>query len=161
VLAGTNGSTTAVNVYEAVKLEFIALYFAPSSADGLGNSASELLLTWTGDRGPDTRFSDRGTISHPACIKERPPVDSLAGFWSTIFSDMDEPLLYISTPANTVIDIHVSMCIGDGAGKTCVIVDPTISGIVYTALDNAIVAGTVGVELCRPDSLTYANMTTP
>jgi hypothetical protein len=158
VLAGTSGSTTAVNVYEAVRLDRINMYFVGS---GLGGAADELVLSWTGDRAPDTRYSDRGSSAHPACIKCRPPQKSLAGFWSTVFADMDEPLCYITAPTGTVVDIQVAMVIGDAATKTCVILNPGLSGIVYCALDNAIVAGTVGAELMTPDSLTYANMTTP
>lgn len=161
VLAGTNASTTAVNVYEAVRLDRIHMYFSPSSSDGFGGVTSEISLTWGGDRGPDVRTTDRGTISHPACIKQKPPPFSLGGFWSTIFGDMDETLFLISAPINTIVDLHLSMCMGDGAGKTCVIVDPALSGIIYCALDNAIPAGTVGNEFLRPDALTFADMTTP
>lgn len=161
ILTAVSGSTNAVNVHESIRLDRVCIYSAPSSVDGLGNALAEIVLTWGGDRGPDLRITDRGTISHPACIKERPPLTSLAGFWSTIYSDMDEPLFMVTMPSNSVIDLHVSCCIGDGAGKTCVIVDPSLTGVVYPALDNAIPAGTVGGNLMRPDGLRYVTMTTP
>jgi len=159
VMTGVNGSTTAVCVYEAVRVERISMYYAPAA--NFGVLADELILSWTGDRSPDTRFSDRGTISHPACIKSRPPKFSLAGMWSNVVADLDEPLCYVTMPQFAIIDVQLTFCIGDAGTKTCVIVDPGLSGVIYSALDNAIVAGTVGGEALRPDSLTYANMTTP
>jgi len=159
VLTGVSGTTTAVNIYEAVRLERVSMYFVTSS--GFGTLAEELIISWTGDRSPDSRFSDRGTLSHPACIKTRPPRGSLASFWSNVTADMDEPLFYVTMPQYAIIDLTLTFCIGDAGTKTCVVVDPGLSGVIYSALDNAIVAGTVGGEVLRPDSLTYANMTTP
>jgi len=159
ILTGVNGTTTAVCIYEAVRLKRISMYYAPSAQFGL--AADEMILSWTGDRAPDTRFSDRGTVTHPACIKSRPPKFSLAGMWSNVSADLDEPLCYITMPSLSIIDIELTFVIGDAATKTCVIVDPGLSGVIYSALDNAIVAGSVGGEVMRPDSLTYANMTTP
>lgn len=162
VLAVVNGSTAATNVYESVRLDRVCMWNVPDAADGFGITTEELVLTWTGDRAPDLRLSDRGTLSHPACIKSRPPAGSLAGFWSTVNGDLDETLFtYSTTGTPTVIDIHLTLCIGDGATKTCVIAAAAVTGIAYAALDNAVPAGTVGSDLFRPDSLTWADMTTP
>jgi hypothetical protein len=162
VLSVVAGSTNAVCMYEAVKLNRVSMYWCPDPSDGFGAAANELVLTWNGDRSPDTRLADRGTVSHPACIKSRPPPHSLADKWSNLVADLDEPLFYFRMGNEIgIIDIELTLCIGDGATKTCVVVAPAFTGVGYAALDNAIVAGTVGTELFQPDSLTYVNMTTP
>jgi hypothetical protein len=37
----------------------------------------------------------------------------------------------------------------------------TFTGVMYASLNNAIAAGTVGADTLRPDSLSWADMTTP
>jgi hypothetical protein len=76
VLATNTATTLAINVYEAIRINRVSLYSVPSSTANFGVTADELILNWRGERSPDTRYSDRGTISHPACIKAKPPKDS-------------------------------------------------------------------------------------
>lgn len=162
VLSVVTGSTNAVCVYEAVRLNRVSMYWCPDPTEGFGSAANELVLTWTGDRAPDTRISDRGTLTHPAVIKSRPPRNSLADKWSNVGADLDEALFYFRMGTEIgIIDVDLTLCIGDGTTKTCVVVAPAFTGIGIAALDNAIVAGTVGTELFQADSLTYVNMTTP
>lgn len=162
VLATNTATTLAVNVYEAVKIDRVCMYFVPSSVDGLGTSSAELTLNWRGDRSPDTRFSDRGTSTHPSCIKARPPFMSLAGYWITNFSQIDQELFELTCPGGTVIDILLTMTIGDGATRSVTLTAAAANtGIGYAHLDNAITAGTVGPRGIAPDSLTLVSILTP
>jgi hypothetical protein len=138
------------------------MYFVPTSTGGFGTVAEELQLNWRGERSPDVRLSDRGTLSHPACIKSRPPKDSLAQFWVTNQSNIDTVLFSISCPATTVLDLQLALTIGDGTTRnvTLTAVGAT-TGIEYAHLDNAIAAGTVGGRVISPDSLTLATILTP
>jgi hypothetical protein len=138
------------------------MYFVPTSTGGFGTTADELQLNWRGERSPDIRLSDRGTISHPACIKSRPPKDSLAQFWITNQSNLDTVLFSFSAPALTILDIQLSMTIGDGATRSVTLTAVgSNTGIQYAHLDNAIAAGTVGPRLLIPDSLTLSSIVTP
>jgi hypothetical protein len=162
VLATNTATTTAVNVFEAVKVLNISMYYVPSSTANFGSSAEELILNWRGDRSPDTRLSDRGTLNHPSCIKSRPPRDSLAGFWITNLSNIDSVLFNVTVPAGTIIDVGLMMTIGDGVTRSVVLAAVgSTTGIEYMHLDNAIAAGTVGGRTLAPDSLTTQNIATP
>ncbi len=162
VVATNTATTTAVNVYEAVRLLSISMYYVPSSANNFGVAAEELILNWRGERSPDTRLSDRGTLSHPACIKSRPPVDSMAAFWVTNQSNIDNVLFNLSAPLGTIIDLSLCMTIGDGTTRSITLsAVGTTTGIEYMSLDNAIAAGTVGGLNIDPDSLTNQNVATP
>lgn len=162
VIATNTANTTGINVYEGIRLQRISMYYIPSSVDGLGNQSAELVLNWRGERSPDTRLSDRGSLSHPACIKSVPPKDSLADFWVTNQSNIDTVLFNLSAPANSIIDINLAMVIGDGATRTVTLSGVgSNSGIEYLPLDNAVAAGTVGGRVLAPDSLTTQTVTIP
>jgi hypothetical protein len=162
VLASNTATTLAINVYEAVKINLISLYHVPSSTANFGAVTEELILNWRGERSPDVRISDRGTLSHPACIKSRPPKESLSSFWITNQSNLDNVLFNLTMPQFAIIDIALSLTIGDGTTRSVTLsAVGTDTGIVYAALNNAIAAGTVGAESLRPDSLTWANLVTP
>ncbi len=162
VLAGNTATSTAVNVYEAVKINMVSMYHVPSSTANFGATTEELVLNWRGERSPDERISDRGTLSHPACIKSRPPRDSLAAFWITNQSNIDTVLFNLTMPQFAIIDLSLSLTIGDGATRSVTLNGvSTVTGIIYAALNNAIAAGTVGADSLVPDSLTFADMTTP
>jgi len=160
---GTNTATTlAVNIYEAVRINRVSMYYVPSSTGSFGSGTEELILNWRGERTPDTRYSDRGTLSHPACIKARPPKESLAQFWITNQSNIDTVLFNVTMPVNSIIDISLSFVIGDGTTRSVTLNGvATFTGVMYASLNNAIAAGTVGADTLRPDSLSWADMTTP
>lgn len=160
-LSGVNTSTAATNLYESVRIKWIELFYAPDPDNSIGNSTEHVVLSWKGNRSPDTRVVARGTLSMPARIKMRPPKESMAAFWANNTGNLDDLLCLVTVPTNGFIIISIECVIGDGATRTCVIVDPGLTGVGYAALDNAIVAGTVGQERIQPDGLTYFNMTTP
>jgi len=162
VVATNTATTTAINVYEAVRVLQVNLYFAPSSSTGFGITADELILNWRGERSPDTRLTDRGTVSHPSCIKSRPPPESLAAFWVTNQSNIDTVLFNLTCPAYTIIDLSLCMTLGDGVTRSITLsAVGTTTGIEYMSLDNAVAAGTVGGNLIDPDSLTNQTVATP
>lgn len=162
VLATSTATTLAINVYESVRIQHVSMYHVPSSTASFGAVTEELILNWRGERSPDTRISDRGTLSHPACIKSRPPRESLAAFWITNQSNLDTVLFNITSPQFSIIDVSLAFTIGDGTTRSVTLNGAgTVTGIAYAALDNAIAAGTVGADFLRPDSLTWADMTTP
>jgi len=138
------------------------MYHVPSSTTNFGAVSEELILTWRGERSPDTRISDRGTLSHPACIKSRPPKESLSAFWITNQSNLDTVLFSLTMPQFAIIDMSLIFTIGDSTTRSCTLqAVGTVTGIAYAALNNAISAGTVGADSLRPDSLTFADMNTP
>ncbi len=162
IIATSTATTTAINVYEAMRITRVSMYFVPSSTGGFGNQADELVLNWRGERSPDVRMSDRGTLSHPACVKSVPPPESLAAFWVTNQGNIDSVLFNISCPAATIIDVGLAMTIGDGNTRSVTLAAVgTTTGIEYLHLDNATSAGTVGGRVLAPDSLTTQNVTTP
>ncbi len=162
IVSTSTATTTAINVYEAVRILQISMYFAPSSVDNMGDTSGEIALNWRGERAPDTRITERGTLSHPACIKSRPPKESLASFWTTNQSNVDSVLCSLTVPAGTIIDMNLCLTIGDGTTRSVTLTAVgSTTGIEYMALDNAIAAGTVGGLFIRPDSLQYQALTTP
>ena len=155
VLAGVSGSTTAINLYEGVRIRRIKIY---AVSTGL---VSDIQLNWRGVRGDDVRISSVGAYSRPASIDSRPPRNTLCGFWINNITTANEQLFSIDAPSNTLIDLTIDYVVGDGATRSCTIVDPGLTGIGYAALDNANTSGTVGNEEIQPLGLTYFNMTTP
>lgn len=155
VLSGVSGSTTAVNLYEGIRVSRIKMFFVTT---GL---SSQIELNWRGVRGNDVRISGVGAYSRPASIDSRPPRNTLCGFWINNITTANEQLFSMTCPTGTLIDLTFNYVIGDGATRSCTIVDPGLTGIGYAALDNANTSGTVGNEDIQPVGLTYFNMTTP
>jgi hypothetical protein len=159
VLAGFNTSTVGVRLYEGVRIARIKMWQGGSTSELDG----EISITWTGDRAPDTRRVANGNDVFNAFLDESPPQDSLCGFWSSGSTAIDNLLCTLSanTAGTTLVDLTIEYVIGDGVTNNCTITDPAINGVGYGALDNAIVAGTIGGRLLTPEGLTNFVITTP
>jgi hypothetical protein len=110
-LAVTDSSTSTIRLLESVKLMGVKVsYF------GADDDASTLCFRWTGDRSPDVCYTGLSTLYQPFIRMYRPPVDSLAGFYTTENSEEAETLFAIDLGAGVAyIDFYVVVIYADGA----------------------------------------------
>ncbi len=130
--------------------------------DTSGDSFVNTFLTWKGERSPDIVISATGNAIEPAYISSKPPAKSLAGFWvSNNTDDIDQVLMNINPEPGTIVDLYITFTFGTGATRTCSITNPALTGVGYASLDNAVAAGTVGLNSFDIVGLQAFTVTTP
>jgi hypothetical protein len=147
VVTTVNASTNVTQVYGSVRLRRVSFYYVPSSGD-FGGVTNVLSFQWTGLlNSPDNLITDRGTATQPACIKVKPPPDSLASFWYDNNSPSVTSALFTYTaPIGTIIDIDFDFTIGNGTTTSYTISAPAIgTGVAIYQWDstNVVVDGNV------------------
>jgi hypothetical protein len=117
-----------------IRINKIDIYLPPVAA-----GTNTFSLTWASQLGcPRTmNLSTMGTASI-GYLNSRPPVDSLAAFWSITGSNESELLFNCDTPAAAVFDIHVTYMLQNFVTATVapVITSSTVAlttGVVYVA----------------------------
>lgn len=160
ILSGISGSTAATNLIESIKVDRLQLY---GVIDTSGDTFNSVAIIWKGERSPDKQIVATGNAIEPAYINSRPPPKSLAGFWVSNNTDDIDQVLFTIDPlqAGTIVDLTFSFTLGNGATRTCVIVNPALTGIGYASLDNATSAGTVGTNSLDIVGLQAFTITTP
>jgi len=134
-------TTTGAGIFQAVKVRQVEIWCPPASQ----GTASTCSILWPlGNQSQPREVSDT-TVSTavPAHVRSSPPAMSLAAFWS---NQSIGTLFTLTAPPGSIIDVWVSLVMGDGAGtagQAAVLVGAT-SGIVYfCALDSSTSAGSV------------------
>jgi len=115
MVAITNASTSAIPIYQAIKLRRISIYYVSTS--GFGTNANVLTLGWTGyQNAPDVLISDRGTLTQPACVKAVPPPNSSASFWFDVNStNVIDPILSFNAPNGSILDLEYEFILATAA----------------------------------------------
>ena len=166
ILAGTVPAAPPYymsTILSAVRLDRICIWSIPQAPELFSNIA----LEWQDTRGCATLLNDQGSPTRPAHISSRPPMNSTSGMWSGLSPTyLNEPLFYISVPAGTVIDMHVTYVLSDGSqtNSECLrrevaasLAGTTLVG--YPALDSYSIGGGVGAKQILPSILTYVPVT--
>jgi len=137
MLAVNSVNTNAVSIFDCIRVVRISLYWVPSgNFDVQGNS---LTFRWIDQNLPDELFTDRGTLTEPACLKVIPPRNSILSMWYRSNSPtLGTPLCQISAPAGSIMDIefeHIILENSSGNPTTYVLtVQPGAYGICYTSI---------------------------
>jgi hypothetical protein len=161
LLSGISGSTAATNLVESIKINKISIY---TTVDSTTDAFGGMSLNWKGERSPDKIINAQGTVSHPAVIHSRPPVNSLSAFWITnIDNNLDDPLFSIDSGGTffPIVDLSLNFTLGTGATRTCTITNPALTGVGYSHLDNANTSGAVGGNTLSIVGLQQFTVTTP
>jgi len=138
----TLGLTTAFSVLGAIKIVSVRMWaFAASGDTSLNNVSAD--LTWFSANGPDSRLEDIGNSVRPAYISSRPPVRSLAAFWTNASSTLSENLITLNTTATsgTIVDVHFQYTLVDGPARTLTIVAVGSDNLLFNNLDNSTNSG--------------------
>ncbi len=138
LLAVTSGSTSAIRLFEAVKIQKIVITCLPSSDTNSGTFS----FTWSGEREPDvvyTMFYAQGAPSRWSFI---PPEDSLAGFWITQDTNETSNSIFTLDPDNStvklVLDLHFQYVVADGASATVTLTGAaTFTGVAALVMPSA------------------------
>jgi hypothetical protein len=137
VLAAT--AILGYQIFQSVKVRMIEIWTPPAS-QGAAATCSVLFPVATNTQArevSDTTVS----VSQPAHVRCGPPANSLAGFWNgttgtTMFS--------LVAPPGSVIDVTISLVMGDNSVSTSVVlVGATIGRVYYCALDSGTAAGSI------------------
>ncbi len=137
---GVVGKTsTVVNaIHTAVRLHSIKVWMPALS------SANTFFIDWVGTViagiSPDSRMEasvpDGVTIT--GCMTAKPPKGSLAREWlnAGTLSSLAQALFSVSSPAGTIIDMHVEGCIANTVSpQSITVTSATVGTLYYLALD--------------------------
>ncbi len=149
-IAGALGgmATTIVGVSllpESFRIRKVELWAPPPSQ----GAASTISLEWLGSaNSPSLEVSDTTvSVSRPAHIVTKPPVQALSSFWQQPSGTV---AFTLNVPTGTIIDLTVDWIISDSAAAAGVIVvaAAVIGEVYYLALDHGV------SDLLVPVSLT-------
>jgi hypothetical protein len=131
LLAVVSGSTTAIQIFEAVRLKRVGITCLPSSDTNSGTFGFQ----WIGDREPHTTHTMIYSQGVPAKWNFYPPEGSFASFWITQdTAGIDTISVFTLDPDNStvkvVLDLEFEYVIADGGCQTVTISSAaTFSGI--------------------------------
>ncbi len=148
IVATTNGTTNAICIFGSIKLRRISLYYVPPE-NSFDLTTNTLSFAWAGaSNSPELVITDRGTATSPACIKVRPPPNSLASFWYDFNSaNVTNNLFTLTCPVGTIMDIDFDFTLQSGSAQSV-----TLTGAATgTRLAYVIMAGTASGNRFTPD----------
>ncbi len=130
---GTVLNTTVVGKNQSMRIISIELWSPPPSQ---GSSAT-CSIEWAGtNQSPTQEFSDTSiSVTKPAHVFSRPPLDSLCAFWQTAPSI--NTMMNLVCPAGTIIDLKLALIECDGESPVTFAVSTAVLGqSYYLALDH-------------------------
>jgi len=118
LVATTASSSTAICLFEAVRLREIVVTCLPNST----SNAGAIGVSWWGEREPNTTETLFYTMGSPCRWHFVPPEGSLATFWFTQdTTETTNTVLRLDPSDSTVeliLDIHFEYVIADGSSDT-------------------------------------------
>jgi len=153
VIMNSSSSTTNYRISNAIKLNSISIWSGlPASGSAI---TSTVAIEWLSSYGPSKIVMDTTiNVSKPAVIHSRPPVNSLAGFWSLRNSNESDVLFQVTLPTGSIIQTNVTYNLQDDTAIN--LVSTTNSGAVgtvyYTYLD-----GPAAAAVLQPSVLPFLN----
>jgi hypothetical protein len=123
-LVMATGATVAYRLFSAVKIKEVELFGDPNA----GQSSVE--IQWQSEYGPTKVVTDVSTsTAYPARLSSKPPMNSLASFWSTTGSNESTVLFRLNTTATgMIIDLTFTAVLGNAHLGETVATAITISG---------------------------------
>ncbi len=128
-------NTNASQVFQSIRVVRISMYFVPTN--NFDVQANSLTFRWIDQNLPDELITDRGTLTEPACIKVRPPINSITGMWYRSNSPtLATPFCEMSAPQGSIIDIEFQHILLEGNTGTVYVltVQPGGYGLTYTSI---------------------------
>ncbi len=149
-----NATTTYYPIFGSIRLRRVSLYFVPSTGD-FGSDTNEISFAWTGvQNAPSNLITDRGTAYMPACIKVKPPQNSVAAMWFDSSSPtLANNLFTINCPSQTIMDIDFDFTMARGSAPSTLTLSAvsTLTGVGIITLDN-------GGSIWKPDGFPYIHV---
>jgi len=132
-------ATAANSIHRTVKVNRIEVWTPPAAQ---GSAATCSVAFPAPNNSPAREYSDT-TIStaEPAHVIAVPPPQSLCSFWQ---SGTGVTMFNLVAPAGSIIDVWLSLVIGDATlGAAAVLVGATTGVMYYCSLDSATAAGSI------------------
>lgn len=105
MLSVNSVNTNAFPIFECVRVVRISIYWVPTG--NFDVQANSLTFRWINQNLPDELFTDRGTLTEPACLKMIPPRNSILSMWYRSNSPtLTTSMCSISAPAGSILDIE-------------------------------------------------------
>jgi hypothetical protein len=123
-----NGNSTAITLIQSFKLDMVKMYLMPASDTDAGFG----YFSWVGSRTPESVHTISFAPAVPAKFSFQPPKDSFPAMWFNIDTDTGETLFEFDCSDATVeviLDIHMTICYGNGSTGTRSITAPSFSGV--------------------------------
>ncbi len=135
-------STTGALMFQSVKLKQVEIWSPPASQ---GSAVTCSILWPSSNQSQPREISDTSvSVTQPAHVLSSPPPLSIAGFWASRLST--SALCTLVAPAGSIIDVWVSLVLGDGSGVAtvnAVLVGAVTGAQYYSSLDSLTSAGSV------------------
>jgi hypothetical protein len=130
LLQVATSTTTTTRVIASAKVKRISMWANPPA---LGSAPTVLSLEWAASQHNEAiQTSDTTMGVRPARVTSKPPLNSAASWSGLSNSDDNTALVNLILPADTIIDVHVSLRLVDDeaavAGET---ISGGISGTMY------------------------------
>jgi len=151
-------ATAGFCMFQSVKVNRIEIWSPPASQ---GVFATCSVLFPAANQSQAREITDTTvSVSVPAHVLTSPPERSLCAFWTNGFQENaanEEPLFTLVAPSGSIIDVWVSLVLGDGTSAAAVnneavLVGATVGSVYYTSLDSSTSAGSI----YKPVGLTTA-----
>jgi len=139
----TNSTVALIN--ETFKVTRVRAWTPPASQ----GAAATCSINWIGGSfAPNKEVSDTSvSVSFPAHIDSKPPVNSSASFWQNVAGST--ALFTLAVPSGSIVDLHVSFIEGDDESvNTSAVASAVLGHTYYLALDGP------ASNLLVPQSLT-------
>lgn len=149
LVAVTSSSTTAICLFEAIRLRRIGITCLPSSDTNAGTFA----FIWKGDREPHTTQTMIYSQGVPAKWNFYPPEGSLASFWFTQdTTGADDTSVFTIDPDNStvkiVLDLDFEYVLATGASETVTLTGAaSLTGIAAVCMPSSATDELVPVDI--------------
>jgi hypothetical protein len=133
----------AYGLLKAVKINKISCWSVLSSATFPLGQGSDNTITWLSSLGKERTVRGTQMGIAPSYISSKPPVDSLASFWTNEnTTTLTESIVTFDLELGSIIDIHFTMIFcNNSVARSFAITSGTIGRVSYNNMNNLTVQG--------------------
>jgi len=139
MISNVNSTVNSNRILQSILVKRIRIVGGVNAHNSATAGVQSATLEWNTQYGPNANISDTTvTQSAPLLIDARPPLRSLASFWSTANNNESEIIFTLNTTTDVVVDVHYTYCLSDlglSTGNVVTAVAGIAGALYYTALD--------------------------
>ncbi len=135
-------TTTAYGLLKSIKINRIRIWGVVSTATNPIGTGGDNVVTWSSTLGKEVTVRSTQMGIAPSYLDTRPPVNSLAGFWTSASSTLTENLVSIDAENGSIIDIEYAIIFAnDNASRNFAITTGVVGKVSYNNFGSWTVQG--------------------
>ncbi len=135
-------SSTAAGLLKSVKINRIRMWNIASTATNPLGIGADCTVRWLSTLGKEKTVRSTQMGVAPGYLDTKPPQNSLASFWTSPNSDLNETICDISAEDGTIIDINYSIIFAnDDAARVFAITTGIVNKVSYNSFGSFTVQG--------------------